>query len=87
MDGSVAVTPDGRSVWVSGDGGTGVLDTATGAVTHLLRVHSAGGIVFSPDGHRAYSPDPTAPPSTSSTPLPRPSSTGSRSAAAHSRPS
>jgi len=54
---SVAVTPDGRSVWVSGDGGIGVVDTATGAVTHLLPVHSAGGIVFSPDGHRAYIAD------------------------------
>jgi YVTN family beta-propeller protein len=56
----VAVTPDGRHVYVTnvGSGTVSVLDTATNAISATLPVGaSPTDVAISPDGHSAYVAD------------------------------
>ncbi|WP_054865067.1 YncE family protein [Methanosarcina barkeri] len=54
--GDIAVTPDGKRVYVLAEGGpTSVIDTATNTIIATVNVGSyPGGIVITPDGKKAY---------------------------------
>ena len=53
----IAVSPDGKKVYVTGSGYTDVIDTETNKVIATVETSESSGVVVSPDGTKVYVTD------------------------------